>query len=124
MDRKEKILYHQIHPAKLATDILSVAISLLFFWQHQLVPALLVHVVPPIVASALLIRYAELDRYRDSAFGRYVSRYMTRPFDLLRLMGDIMMVLGAWLNRPQFMLAGFIVIAGAWANGLLRLKNI
>jgi hypothetical protein len=34
---KEKILFHQVHPAKLATDIAAAVVSLYFLWQHQLV---------------------------------------------------------------------------------------
>jgi hypothetical protein len=33
---RSKILFHQVHPAKLATDASIAVISLYFFWQHQL----------------------------------------------------------------------------------------
>jgi len=47
MNLKEKILFHQVHPAKLATDILASIVSLYFFWQHDLVTALLTHSCRP-----------------------------------------------------------------------------
>ncbi len=76
-------------PAKLATDLAASAISLYFFWQHQLVIALALHFVPALIASGLVIRYAALERYRDSAFGRYLARHMTRLIEGVRLFGDI-----------------------------------
>ena len=55
MTLKEKILYHQIHPLKLAADIGCEPVSLYFFWQHDLVLGLATHFVPPIAASLILI---------------------------------------------------------------------
>jgi hypothetical protein len=54
---KEKVLFHQIHPAKLATDVGAVVISLYFLWQHDLVIGLLTHFTPPPIASAAVIRF-------------------------------------------------------------------
>jgi hypothetical protein len=71
MTLREKFLFHQVHPAKLATDVLSAVISLYFFWQHQLVIALLTHFVPPPVASAMVIRFADLEPYKSSLLGAY-----------------------------------------------------
>lgn len=42
MNFEEKKLYHQIHPAKLGTDIGVTPISLYFLWVHALWPAVLV----------------------------------------------------------------------------------
>src|SRR5215471_11910080 len=97
---KEKVLYHQIHPLKLATDILASCVSLYFFWQHRLAVALVVHFLPPVVASIVLIRYARLDAYAGATLGRYIKRFMTRPVEALRLCGDVVMILGAWYHRP------------------------
>ena len=58
MTLKERALYHQIHPLKLGTDILASIVSLYFFWQHELLIALALHFLPPIIMSALLVRYA------------------------------------------------------------------
>jgi len=119
MTPKEKALYHQIHPAKLATDLAASVISLYFFWQHQLVIALAIHFIPPLVASGLVIRYAALERYRDSAFGRYVARHMTRLIEGVRLFGDIVTLIGAWYHDWLLIAAGFAIVLGAWGQGLL-----
>ena len=51
MDISEKRLYHQIHPLKLATDIGVTPIFLYLAWGHEIVPALLVGFVPPILVN-------------------------------------------------------------------------
>jgi hypothetical protein len=123
MTLKEKALYHQIHPLKLATDILASVVSLYFFWQHQMVIALALHFLPPFIASILLVRYGALEQYRDSSFGRYVAHNMTRTIEGVRLFGDLVTIVGAWSHDWLLLTAGFIVVFGAWCNGLLPSKN-
>ena len=123
MTPKDKALYNQIHPLKLSTDILAAVVSLYFFWLHRLLPALALHFVPPLVASALLIRYADLAPLKESAFGRYVGRYMTRTIEGIRLFGDLVMILGAWIHDVLLLSAGLLVIVGAWCSGLLPSKT-
>jgi hypothetical protein len=123
MTLKEKALYNQIHPLKLSTDILAAAISLYFFWLHRLLPALIVHFIPPLIASALLIRYADLEPIKESAFGRYIGRSMTRTIESIRLFGDLVMVVGVWVHDLMLLSAGLLVIIGAWCSGLLPSKT-
>jgi len=73
----EKILLHQVHPVKLAADIIAAVVSLYFFWQHQLVVGLVTHLVPPVVASAAVLHFADLAPYKNSRLGVYLERYMT-----------------------------------------------
>jgi len=119
MTLKEKALYNQIHPLKLSTDILAAAVSLYFFWFHLPVPALILHFLPPVIVSALLIRYANLEPLKDTALGRYVGLNMTRTIEAIRLFGDLVMIVGAWMHDVLLIAAGLIIIAGAWGNGLL-----
>jgi hypothetical protein len=119
MTLREKVLYHQIHPAKLATDILAGLASLYFFWNHQLWLGLAVHLVPPIVASALLTRFADLEPLRASPLGQYVGRYMTRTVEGVRLLGDLIMVVGAWMHLWWLIPLGVAVVAAAWLSGRL-----
>ncbi len=122
MTLKEKALYNQIHPLKLSTDILAAAVSLYFFWLHQLLPAFVLHFVPPLIASALLMRYADLAQLKETGLGRYVERNMTRIIEAIRLFGDLVMILGAWLHDALLLTAGLLVIIGAWCNGFLPSK--
>jgi len=123
MTLKEKALYNQIHPLKLSTDILAALISLYLFWLHQPVPALLLHFVPPLLASWLVIRYVDLEPLKASAFGRYVEKNMTRTIEAARLFGDLVMIFGAWRHDELMLALGLLVIVGAWCNGLLPSKT-
>jgi len=69
MRQEEAVLYHQIHPAKLATDIAAAIISLVLLWEHRLALALVVMLVPSVVATALVIRFADLERLKASPLG-------------------------------------------------------
>jgi hypothetical protein len=120
MTFSEKILYHQIHPRKLGTDILFGFISFYFFWQHELILALALHIIPPVIASTLVLRYADLSRQSNSAFGRYVRRMMTRRIEAIRLAGDIIAVFGAWYRSPVTIAAGLSIVLAAWLSGLVR----
>ena len=46
MDLSEKVLYHQIHPAKLAADITGSIISTYLMWHRRFGPAMLGAWVP------------------------------------------------------------------------------
>jgi hypothetical protein len=74
---REKVLYHQIHPAKASTDLAAGLLSTYLMWVHQLILGILGGFVPAIVASVLVVRYADLKKYASSPLGRYVRRYMT-----------------------------------------------
>jgi hypothetical protein len=120
MNPQEKYLYHQIHPAKLLTDWITGVISLYFFWRHDVLAALAIALVPPVVASFLLIKFANLEKQRASRFGHYVQRHMPRSIEALRLLGYVAMAVGAWYHAPWVLIAGLIMILGAWLNGLLH----
>lgn len=117
MTLKEKILYHQIHPLKLAADIGSEPVSLYFFWHHDLVLGLATHFVPPIATSLILVGCADLETMKSSSSGRYLQRHMTRTVEGIRLAGDIVMVCGAWFHQPALIVAGLAVVVLAWCSG-------
>lgn len=118
MDLAERLLYHQIHPLKLGTDIATAAVAAGLLWRHQLAAALVVGFVPSVVVSAALVRWADLEPYRRSAAGRYVGRFMTRRVEVARLAGLIPLWGGAWVRRPLAMAAGVAWIVGCWLWGL------
>jgi hypothetical protein len=123
MTLKEKALYLQIHPFKLSTDILAAAVSLYLFWAHQPLIALVLHFAPPLIASWLLVRYADLEPLRQSDFGRYVEKNMSRTIEGVRLFGDLVMIFGAWKHDAMLMTLGLVVIIGAWCNGFLPTRK-
>ena len=117
MTLKEKSLYHQIHPVKLATDIGCEPLSLYFFWRHDLVLGLVTHFVPPITISLVLILYGDFEAIKRSRAGAYLRRHMTRTIEAIRFAGDIVMVLGAWFHQPSLIIMGLLVIVIAWWSG-------
>ena len=119
MSMQEKALYHQVHPLKLFTDWSTGILALYPFWQNDLLVALLIAFLPSILISLLLVAFADLEKYRQSSFGKYIHQYMTRPVELLRLAGYAVMAAGAWIHLAWLIPAGLLVILLAWLNGLI-----
>jgi hypothetical protein len=122
MDRRESVLYHQIHPLKLAVDWVTGWAALYWLWRRRPVIALAIGFMPSILVSAWLLRFADpagLDHLRASAFGRYVRRYMTPAMQALRLAGFAIMAAGAWNHRAWLICAGLAAILLAWARGVI-----
>jgi hypothetical protein len=117
--REEKILYHQIHPLKLLTDATAGFAALPLLWLRRLRAALLVMLLPPIFASVLIIRYVDLEPYRRSSLGRYVEQYMSREMQGVRLVGYLIMALGARHRRLWPMPLGLLVVLFGWFRGIL-----
>src|SRR6195256_4820125 len=117
MNSKEKYLYHQIHPLKLFTDIGAAVASLYLLWRHQLAFAFVVMLVPPPVASFLLMRYADLEPYRQSAFGKYIARSMSHAMEAVRLAGMAVTALGAWRHSLWIIVAGIAIVLFDWLRG-------
>ena len=119
MKAEEKYLYHQIHPLKLLTDWVAGIVALYPLWQHKLGLALVIALVPPPIASFLLIRFANLEKYKESAFGRYIRKYMTRQAEAIRFAGYIAMAVGAWTHIIGLIPAGLVIILFGWFRGRL-----
>ena len=119
MTLRESILYHQIHPWKLFTDIGVTIPSCYFFWRHDLVAAIAIALLPPIIVSAIIITAADLERYKQSAFGRYLTTYMSRATEVIRLFGFVLMALGSWWHQAWLLPCGLVVVLLAWLRGLI-----
>lgn len=119
MELSEKVLYHQIHPLKLLTDCTTALVSLYLLWQHSLVPGLVVQFVPAIVVSAMMVAFGDLEKQKQSRFGNYIGKYMTKSTQSLRLAGNVQMIVGAWLQMLWLILTGLVVIVLAWLRGLI-----
>ena len=120
MTNADKILYHQIHPVKLATDIGVTPIFLFFLWRHQITYALVVGFLPPvIVSSAMMIWPPDLESLKYSSLGSYVSRYMTPVIEAVRFLTLVPMAWGAWIHSFSLIGLGLLVLLLAWCNGLL-----
>ena len=119
MNVKEKYLYHQIHPFKLFTDIGAAFSSSCLLWRHQLALALVVMLAPPLLASLLLMRYADLEAYRQSSFGKYIARSMSHTMEAVRLAGMAVTAVGAWHRSPWLIATGIAIVLFAWLRGTI-----
>jgi hypothetical protein len=120
MTLQEKILYHQIHPLKLGTDVSTSVLASLLLWQHRLAPAMLIAFLPALAMTALFIRFADLERQKASGFGRYLRLNMSRAVEAQRFAGQALAWLGVWHHQPTVIALGAAVIVLAWLSGLGR----
>ena len=121
MDFREKVLYHQIHPLKLATDIGVTPLALYYLWRHRILASVLIGFVPPILVSLVLLKWTpDLEKLKRSNVGRYLGRYMTPAIEAIRLLTLAPMAYGAWNHDFRFIVLGLAILAVAWGNGLIR----
>lgn len=116
---EERILYHQIHPAKLVTDIASALAALLLLSSHALAAGLAVALLPPVAVSVWLVRRGELTSQKRSDFGKYVRKWMTPGAQGRRLAGFGAMAYAAWTHSYPLMAFGVALVVHAWTAGLL-----
>ena len=120
MDFREKVLYHQIHPAKLVADVGASLASTYLMWHRRFVAAMLAAFVPAVLASVLVIRYADLERRKHSRFGRYMHRYIDWRVSAWRSLGQVVMWFGARYRVGKLIPIGLAIVVGAWASGVWR----
>jgi hypothetical protein len=118
MTVEERLLYHQLHPAKLAADISGSIISTYLVWQHLFWWAMLGAFAPAMIGSALVLRFANLDRLKDSRMGQYIERFMNHWIEAWRFGGQIIMWVGAWYHLGWAIPFGALVVIAAWSFGL------
>ncbi len=123
MTPQEKTLYHQIHPLKLFTDISAEVVSLYQFWKRKLIAGFVVLLVPPIIVSTLIIKWVDLEAYKQSAFGRYIRAYMTPLVVVVRILGTVVTHIGAWYRKPLLIPLGLVIVLLGWLRGILWPKR-
>ena len=123
MTLQEKILYHQVHPLKLATDIFTSVLSTYFLWVKNDFGFWGTFLSPSLIVTLLVIRFANLERLKASRSGRYISRFMTKKIELLRLIGQIIVWFSAWNHFLFGVVAGVAVILMAWLSGFWGLDR-
>ena len=116
----ERALYHQIHPAKVFTDISTALIGFDLFWRHQLAIGVLIALLPPVLVSIVLINEVDLEPYRRSPMGAYLRRFMPPWVQAVRLFGIALAFYAAWYHVPAGIVLGLGLIAACWANGIGR----
>jgi hypothetical protein len=119
MDTDARLL-HQVHPAKLATDVSTSLVSSAWLWQRRPLLGLAARYLPPVVASAMVLRFADVEALRDRPSGRYVLAHMPLAAEAIRFAGDTIMAYGAWRRRPTLLGVGAVLIVLGWSDGALH----
>jgi hypothetical protein len=115
---RDAYLLHQIHAAKLATDVLSGIASTSLMWRRRLGVAVLVGFIPSALASAAVVR-TDLSRLRRTRRGRYVLAHMPPGAQAVRLLGQGIMWRAASRHSCSGVVSGLILVVLGWSHGLL-----
>ena len=122
MDRNTYLL-HQVHPAKLATDISADVVSSWLMWQRRPRAALLLAHAAAALASATVTR-CNLSPLQTTRRGRYVLSHMPPSAQALRYLGQVVAWYAAYRRRPAGFAVGHVLIATGWSHGLLSRVRI
>ena len=101
-----------------AADISASVVSNALLWKHHLVAGLVVRYLVPVVGSALVLRFVDVDRLAQTSAGRYVLAHMPPVMIAVRVAGDTLMAIGAWRRRPDYLVSGVVLVAIGWSHGL------
>src|SRR5215469_8348488 len=113
-------LYHQIHPAKLVTDIAAAIAFLLFLWHHEVGLALTAGFIPPVIVSgAMMIRPPNLGKLKNFLMGKYIAKYMSPTIEAVRVLCLVPMAWGAWTHHVWLIVLRLAMLLLAWCNGLV-----
>lgn len=118
MRMAEGALVHQVHPAKISADVTASIISNVLLWRDRPVTAVAVRYVLPVVSSAAILGFADLDAVARTRRGRYVLAHMPPAAQVTRLAGDALMGLAAYRRKPALFLAGAAIVAAGWSHPL------
>lgn len=123
MNFHEKKLYHQIHPVKLFVNWGTGAAALYFLWHQNILLAFLVMFIPSIIASLIIMFMADMEKYKRSSLGKYISKYMTPFWEGIRFIGFAIALVGAWLHYSIFIMLGILIVFFGWIHGLILRRN-
>lgn len=115
MQLTDRILVHQVHPAKIGADAIASLISNVLLWMKEPKPAIAVRVVVPVAGSIAVLSLADLDALAKTRRGQYVLAYMPPSAQAVRLAGDVLMGWGAHRRNFTVLVAGAAVIAVGWS---------
>jgi hypothetical protein len=118
MQLADKMLLHQVHPAKIAADVTASVISNFLLWKARPKAALAVRALLPIAGSLAVLGLADLEALAATARGQYILAHMPPSAQALRLVGDSVMGIGSRRHKLTLVLAGAAVIAAGWMHPL------
>jgi hypothetical protein len=119
----EKNLYQQIHPVRLIVDWGSGITACYFFWMRDIWTGVAISVLPSLIVSLFVVRFADLEKIQSSPFGRYFKRTYSRTVDIIRFAGFVILAGSSWWHSAPGMIAGLLIIILTWTYGLFIKKQ-
>ena len=114
----DKVLVHQVHPAKVGADVTAALVSNVLLWRGGRPGiAIAARLVPAVAGSAAVLSLADLDALARTRRGRYVLAHMPPSAQAVRLAGDAVMGFGARRHSVPLLLAGAAVVVAGWSHG-------
>lgn len=123
MTLQEKSMYQQIHPLRLTVDWVTGLTACYLFWLHDMVNGLIVAFIPSLLVSLFVIRFGELEKLKNSSFGKYYKRTYSKTIDLVRFGGFVIMSGSAWYNFAEGIVGGIVVVIATWTYGMFLKKE-
>jgi hypothetical protein len=93
MQLADRVLVHQVHPAKIGADVTASLVSNALLWANKPKTAIAVRILVPVAGSAAVLSRADLGALAVTRRGRYVLAHMLPAAQAVRLAGDALM---AW----------------------------
>ncbi|MCW3841073.1 hypothetical protein ONA70_13275 [Micromonospora yasonensis] len=116
MRLSDRVLVHQVHPAKISADVTASLISNLLLWRSHPKAAAAVRVGLPVAGSVAVLRLADLDALARTRRGRWVRAHMPASAQAVRLAGDAVMAVGARRRSAALLVVGAVVITAGWVH--------
>lgn len=118
MNLPEKNLYQQIHPARLLSDWATGLYACYLLWQQEIIAAVVLAFIPSLIVSLIIVRFVDLEKVKNSPFGRYYKRTYNKTVDIIRFGGFVVMAGGSWSHSFPAVGIGLAIIIGTWTYGL------
>ncbi len=122
MKDRQTLLSRQAHPGSVAVGWVFGLLSLIPFWSHNLVLGIILAIGPSLLVSYLLVQFTDVTDYKNSRLGRYLSAHMSTSLQIVRIVGFVLMVLGAWAHDLIVIALGLSLIILAWLNGVFTTR--
>ena len=116
MRLSDRILVHQVHPAKISADVAASLVSNLLLWCSRPKAAVVVRGALPVAGSVAVLSLADLDALARTRRGRWVRVHMPPSAQAVRLVGDAVMAVGARRRSPALLITGALVVAAGWSH--------
>lgn len=104
----------------MTTDVVTAFAAVYFLVGHFLILSLCIAFIPSTIVSMIIMAKSDLEKYKNSAFGVYIRKYMaSKSSDWIRFGGFVVMMVGGWNNLLWLITLGFAVILFVWLKGLI-----